>query len=597
MAIDRAIIETIRDRIDIAEIVGQTVTLKRAGSSLKGLCPFHQEKTPSFNVVPHKQIFNCFGCGEGGDVFKFVMKTRGLEFVDAVKELAATCGVTIEERQLTDEDRRRIRARADLHELCEAACQWFQTALQTRPDADLAREYLRERGISPETISAYRLGYAPDTWDALINHLHGKGYDAKLIVDAGLARQRREGRQGAYDLFRGRLIVPIEDARSRVVAFGGRILESVAERSSVVHADAPKYVNSPETSIYRKSSILYGLPHARRAVQQKSRLLVVEGYFDVLSLHQAGFQETVATCGTALTPEHMKLIRPLTQTVVALFDADEAGVRAAVRSMPLFLTAGIEPKRMSLGEDKDPDAFIQARGPEAFESVLGQSEPLFELVLRRARATHGNSPEGKQRIVDDLAPVVRQYPAAARAAVISRIASALGIREDVIGGLVGRSRAEGGVGPARPMRWQGTRELNHLFWLLLHHPSTVAPVIAAADPAIVTDYDPAREALALLMEGKNLPEILHFLEDEDLSRVLLEAAARDGLYTSDNADNAARQILIKLELVHIEEALGSLERKIAGCTSSDDTSSYFSLVRDRQALQERKNAIRSRFAR
>jgi DNA primase len=588
--IDRSVIETIRDRVDIAEIVGQTVTLKRAGTSLKGLCPFHQEKTPSFHVVPHKEIFHCFGCGEGGDIFKFVMKTRGVEFVDAVKELAASCGVTIDERQLTEDERRRIKSRSDLYEVTEVACQWFHSNLRTRPEADLARSYLTERGITEETITSYRLGFAPDSWDALLNHLHTKGFDARMAVAAGLARERTEGRAGAYDLFRGRLIVPIEDARSRVVAFGGRILDSKQK-------DAPKYVNSPETSLYRKSTILYGLPHARRAVQQKNRLLVVEGYFDVLTLHQAGFQETVATCGTALTQEHMRAIRPLTQTVVALFDADEAGVRAAVRSMPLFLAAGIEARRLDVGADKDPDAYVLAHGAEAFETLLQDTEPLFELVLRRARATHGTSPEGKQRTVDELAPVVRQYPAAARAAVVARIASALGIREDVVGQWIGRSRAEGGPGPARPLKWRGSKELNHLFWLLVHHPSEVAAVVGETEPAVVTRYDPARRALSMLMAGQKLTEVLDSIKDPDMTQVLLKVAARDELYSADKAKNAAMQIVDKLELQHIDEQIVELEAQMATCTNANDTSSYFSLMRNRQTLQERKNAIRSRFAR
>jgi DNA primase len=587
--IDRSVIESIRDRVDIAELVGQTVTLKRAGTSLKGLCPFHQEKTPSFNVVPHKGIFHCFGCGEGGDIFKFVMKTRGVDFIEAVKDLAASCGVTIEERQLTEDERRKIRARADIYDVTEAACQWFHSNLLTRPEAAYARKYLEERGITEETTAAYRLGFAPESWDALLNHLHIEGYSGQMAVDAGLARERTEGRRGAYDLFRGRLIVPIEDARGRVVAFGGRVLDTGPK-------DAPKYVNSPETTIYRKSAILYGLSHARRAVQQKKRMLVVEGYFDVLTLHQAGFHETVATCGTALTPEHMKAIRPLTQTVVALFDSDTAGVRAAVKSMPLFLGAGIEPRRLDVGEDKDPDAYVLAHGADAFEALLSKSESLFELVLRQARATHGTSPEGKQRTVEELAPVVRQYPSAARSGVVVRIASALGIREDVVGEWIGRSRAEGGPGPARPLRWRGTKEVNHLFWLLVHHSSEVGEVVASTEPTVVTEYDPARRALSRLMAGQKLTEVLDSVKDPDLHRVLLAVAAMDGLYPADKARNAALQIVAKLELQFIDRQIAENDRQLVTCTNADDTSSYFSLVRERQALQERKNAIRSRFA-
>jgi DNA primase len=597
--IDRGIIESIRDRVDIAEIVGQTVTLKRRGTSLVGLCPFHQEKTPSFSVVPHKGIFHCFGCGEGGDIFGFVMKTRGIEFIEAVKDLASSCGVTIEERQLTPDERRRMQARAGLHDVNEAACQWFQSVLLTRPEGKIARDYLVGRGLTEDTVSAFRLGYALPTWDALQNHLHAQGYASELVVAAGLGRQRADSGQGrsAYDLFRGRLMVPIMDTRGRVAAFGGRVLDGVVGPGDAVRSDAPKYVNSPETDIYKKSRVLYGLHQARRAIQLKDRVLVVEGYFDVLSLHQAGFEEAVATCGTALTPGHMKVIRPLTRTAVAVFDADTAGVRAAVRSMPLFVVAGIEVKRLDLGESKDPDEFVQVQGAEAFEARLGTAEPLLELVLRDARASHGSSPEGRQRTVEQLAPLLREYPGPARSAVVARVSSTLGLREDVVSQWIGRAREVPSVGPAAPARWRGTKELNHLFWLLLHHPDMVSTVISSADPDIVTDYAPARQAFALLMKGKSLPEVLDSVGDNDLSRVLRAAAARVGLYEAEKAENAAYQILDRLEIRNIDTALTDLEREIATCAIADDTSSYFSLVRARQALQKRKDAIKTRFAR
>jgi DNA primase len=356
-------------------------------------------------------------------------------------------------------------------------------------------------------------------------------------------------------------------------------------------------VNSPETDIYKKSKVLYGLYQARRSIQLKNRVLVVEGYFDVLSLHQSGFEEAVATCGTALTPDHMRIIRPLARTAVAVFDGDSAGIRAAVRSMPLFVGAGIEVKRLDLGEAKDPDEFVQTLGAEAFESRLSTSEPLLELVLRDAKSAHGSSPEGRQRAVEQLAPLLRKYPGPARSAVFARVASTLGLREDVVDSWVGRARMEPSVGPAPPARWRGSRELNHLFWLLLHHPEGVAEVIAKAEPSMITEYGPARQAFALLMEGRELPEVLDSVGDPDLARVLRAAAAREGLYGAENAMNAACQILDKFEIRQIDTELTSLESEIATCASSNDTSSYFSLVRDRQTLQKRKDAIKTRFAR
>jgi DNA primase len=386
------------------------------------------------------------------------------------------------------------------------------------------------------------------------------------------------------------------------VAFGGRILESLAGKSDAVHADGAKYLNSPETDIYKKSRVLFGLHQARRSVQNKDRVLVVEGYFDVISLHQAGFEEAVATCGTALTEEHSKLIRPLTRRVVALFDSDEAGLRAAERSMPIFVRSGLEPYRLAIPGAKDPDEFIQERGPEAFADALTRSTPLFELLLERSRTRHGSSPQGKQKTVEELAPLIRQFETAARQAIVGRVASALAIGEGVIFEWVGKARDNSPAGDrVAPVRgnWRGTKALNQLFWLLIHHHDIVAPEIINADPDpdMITDYPAAKHAFALLIDGTPVAKVLDFIHDENLRAVLLAASAKDTLISASNAANAAMQSLDTLEVRSIDEDLRLIDQAIATCNISDDESSYLSLVRNRQALQQRKNAIKQRFAR
>lgn len=589
MTIPRETVEAIRERADLVEIVSQVVTLKRRGSSYVGLCPFHQEKSPSFNVVPDKGFYHCFGCGEGGDVFTFLQKTRGLEFGEAVRELATQVGITIEERRLTSDERRRMSVRRDLYACCAAAADWFHGVLMTRPEGREAREYLRDRGIDDETIRSWRLGLAPDSWDALLTALHRQGFDADLVVSAGLAKAR-EGGRGAYALFRGRVMVPIEDPRGRVVAFGGRVLGG----------GGPKYVNSPETPIYKKSEVLFGLARARSAIQRNDRILVVEGYFDVLSLHQAGFSEAVATCGTALTGEHIKLIRPLTRTVVALFDADEAGMRAATRSLELFLEADIEPRRLDLRTDaegpKDPDEFIRARGPEAFETLLRNSEPLFELVLRQAINRHGATPGGRSRTLEDLAPLVRRHGPLTREALITRLSSALGLPEAAVRGKVlgHRTRAvraaRGGGGGG----WRGTPELRHLLWLLLHYPDQVAGVVVDADPEWVSDRPGALRAVGMLLDGRRLTEVVEALDDPDLVRLLRAAAARQDLYPADRAAAAARQIVARMEENWIRQRLVQLENDIRACASGGDRSRIDELLRRRQELQHRMKTLKHR---
>jgi len=604
MVIARDVIESIRERVDLVQLVQQTVTLKKKGSSLVGLCPFHQEKTPSFGVVPHKNIFHCFGCGEGGDCFKFVMKTRGLSFFEAIKELGEQVGIDVEDKQLTEAEKKRYQKRATLYDVCEAASRFYHSCLLTRPEGKPALDYLTNRGITEETIKAFQIGFAPARWDAVLDYLRREGYSPQLAASAGLVRFRNESdpSQGCYDMFRGRVMIPILDKRGKVVAFGGRVLESLAGTSDAVHSDAAKYVNSSETDIYIKSKVLYGLQQARRSVQARDRILVVEGYFDVISLHQAGFEEAVATCGTALTEEHCRMIRPLTRKVVALFDSDEAGLRAAERSMPLFVSADIEPYRLDIGEAKDPDEFIQSSGSEAFAALLERGEPLFELLLARARAKFGSSPQGKQKTVESLAPLIRRYSSAAQAAVGGRVSSALGIREDIVAEWVGRAR----LGPAptsnsvvTTVGWRGSKALNGLFWLLIHHNDLVVPEILTAnpDPDIISDYPPAKQAFALLLDGRPVTEVLDFVSDSGLRAVLLAAAGMEELFSAENAGFAAVQNILTLELVHIDECLRIVDEQLTGCNIEEDKSSYFSLLRDRQALQQRKDAIKNRFTR
>ena len=604
MAFSRDVIDSVRDRVDLVQLIQQTVSLKRKGSSLVGLCPFHQEKTGSFNVVPHKNIFHCFGCGVGGDCFKFVMLSRGLSFYEAIKELADQVGIELEDKQVTEAEKQRYKQRTSLYDVCSEASRYYHSVLMTRPEGRPALDYLLERGITEETIKAFQLGFAPAAWDGVQKYLNNKGFRTEILAKAGLIRWRNESdkSRGGYDLFRGRVMVPIVDARGKVVAFGGRVLESVAGSSDAVKVDAPKYVNSVETDIYKKGRVLYGLHQARRSVQNKDRLLVVEGYFDVISLHQAGFEESVATCGTALTQEHSKLIRPLTRKVIALFDADEAGLRAAVRSMPICVRAGIESYRLEIEGAKDPDEFIQKHGAEAFAGALERSTSLFELLLERSRKQHGSSPQGKQKTVEDLAPTMRLFESAARQVVVGRVSSALGISEGVVSEWVGKARLPStspDTIPVQRRNWRGSKALNQLFWLLIHHNDLVAAEIATADPDpdMITDYGPAKQAFALLLDGQQVIEVLDFIQDEDLRSVLLAAASLESLIPADKAVNAAKQNLDTLEIRHIDEALRTLDTTIATCNISDDESSYFVLLRNRQALQQRKDAIRRRFAR
>ncbi|MCB9779047.1 MAG: DNA primase [Alphaproteobacteria bacterium] len=609
----RELIDTIRDRVDIVEVVGQVVTLQRKGTSHVGLCPFHGEKTPSFNVVPGKGIYHCFGCGAGGDVFQFVMNTQGVSFMEAVRELGARVGVAVEERELSREERARMKARTDLYEICDLACQYFQGVLRTRPEGAVARDYLAGRGMEESTWERYKLGYAPPTWASLTDWLKGQGVSPELAVRAGVAKERRGG-GGAYDMFRGRVIVPIQDARGRVVAFGGRHLESMPGDDQ---RDAPpKYVNSPETGIYSKSKTLYALSHARPAVQRKGRVLVVEGYFDVLSLHQAGFTEAVATCGTALTDEHLQLLRPLTTSVVALFDSDSAGVRAALKSLDMFVDAGMEARRLDLGESKDPDEFVQAHGADAFEALLRDTETLFDMAVRHHKQRCGATPAGRRQALDAMLPTVRRLDGARRDAAISRLASALELNDVVVRELVGRGGPPRGPAPD-PMgpppelpppgypvpagpRFGADKDVNHILWLLINHPRQVVPVLNEHDPGLISDRLDVQMVVARLMQGEPLPAVLEDVEDPAVELVLRRCAVpnptvRDGkgedLYTAQVAATAMVRLLAKRQLRDVEDALARVKHDLAGCGPAVDRSRWQTLMEQRQQLSQRRREL------
>ena len=581
--VPRELIDVIRERVNLVELIGQTVRLSQKGSSWMGLCPFHQERSPSFSVVPNKGIYHCFGCGEGGDAFTFLQKTRGLSFFESVKELGDHVGVRVDERELSPQERQRLRQRSSLHEVIELACRWFRAQLRSTEEGRVGLRYLAARSITDETIDRWKMGFAPARWDGLLSALTAEGVTLDQAVEAGLVRRRERG-GGAYDLFRGRVILPIEDARGRVVAFGGRSLPELQDERD---REAPKYVNSPETPIYKKSSVLFGLAQARAAAQRTGRLLVVEGYFDVISLHQAGFAEAVATCGTALTPEHARLIAPLARQVVALFDADEAGQRAAVKSLDLFLEVGMEPRRLEIGEAKDPDEFIVKFGAEAFAQALAQSTPLIELLLRRSAARNGTSPGGVDAVIGELRPYVERLNPASQDSVLERMSRILGPSSAVLREAMfrqGRPAAPPAAGPTP--RFRGDRDLNHLLWIVLHFPEEALPMLVTVEPALVSTRESVQWTLAQLVMGTPLPAVLDQLHDDDLRSILrIAASSHPGLYRRDQAGPAVAEIIARRRVEGTRARLTEVEGALSTCHPGQDRQRYQELLREKQELQ------------
>jgi DNA primase len=370
------IIGRVRDSADIVDLVSGYVSLKKTGKNHTGLCPFHAEKTPSFSVNPDKQIFHCFGCGAGGDVFKFLELQEGLNFPEAVRKLADRAGITLPaESRSRSQDKGASEERAALIQIVAEAAAFFQKEL-AGPAGAAARTYLKKRGVNEQAIRDFGLGFARNEWDALLRFLTQKGYKPGQIERAGLVVRRSEG-EGHYDRFRGRIIFPIRDIGGTVIAFGGRVMDDAL----------PKYLNSSETPLYSKSNTLYCLNSAKEQGRKLGYFIIVEGYLDAIACHQYGVRNAVATLGTALTEGHLRLLRRFADKLVLIFDPDPAGVRASLRSFDLFVSSGMKVNVVSLPDNDDPDTFLQKRGHDAFADRLRQSEKFMDFVLTQVLKT------------------------------------------------------------------------------------------------------------------------------------------------------------------------------------------------------------------
>ncbi len=392
-------IDEIRDRTDIVEVVSSYLPLKRAGVNNQGLCPFHQEKSPSFNVNSARQIFHCFGCGVGGNVFSFLMRMEGLSFPEAVRRLGEKVGIDVEEEAISPDEIRRREERERVLRINEVAGAFYHQLLLEDEVGVLGRRYLRQRGYEGETARAFQLGFAPEGWDSLAKHLTEKIFSNDDVQKAGLVRPGKQDR-GHYDLFRNRLLFPIHDLQGRIVAFGGRVLDD----------SLPKYINSPETAVYHKGQTLYGLYQARDAMRHSNEALVVEGYFDVMALHRAGFSGAVATCGTALTADHARLLKRYADKILLIFDADAAGRKATFRAMDALLPVGLSVSVVAMPAGEDPDSLLKARGEQGFRFCLDAARPVLEVFIEDQLHINDESVEGRARAAEQVLERIRRLP-------------------------------------------------------------------------------------------------------------------------------------------------------------------------------------------
>ena len=514
-------------RRDIVSYIGRYVALKPSGRNFLGLCPFHQEKTPSFSVHRERQFFHCFGCKESGDIFSFVMKYEGLTFPEAVRKLAQEAGVNLPQSS-GNRSAGEVRARQKEAECIRAntiAAEYFLHAWRS-PAARAAEQYLKTRGIDTATVQLFQIGYAPNRRDGLLRHLKAHGISEEIALDAGLASQR-DGR-APYDLFRNRIMFPITDLRGRIVAFGGRALGDVQ----------PKYLNTPQTQLFSKREHLYGLVQARAAVRQQGYVIVCEGYTDVIALAQAGIGNAVASLGTAFTKEQARTLKRLTTEVILAFDGDTAGRTAADRGLDILREEGLAVRVALLPQGQDPDSFVRAHGPEAFLAQLEAAMSLTEFKIEEALGAFDlGSVDGRAGAVEATLPILAGVTSpVAREAYVARIASRVGTSsravfaaleqflqrtgrrtgdrhriersryttiDSPVRGRDRRSAAEHEKLPGLPQQDTAVSEERTVLWLLLRQPEQIEKVYATLgeSPFVRGEHNALFKALRLLANG------------------------------------------------------------------------------------------------
>lgn len=585
-------IEAIRNRIDIVDLVGRYVSLRQAGRSFKGLCPFHSEKTPSFQVNPQLGIFHCFGCHAGGNAFAFLMRHDNLTFPEAVRALARECGIEVPEERGAGEAGlgRRLR------EACAAAERFYRESLRG-PEAAAARAYLAKRGFDAETCARFAIGFAPDRWEALVRALDAARVPAALAVQAGLLG---ESQRGHYDRLRGRVIFPIRDVRGDPVAFGGRALPDAQGRTP-----EPKYLNTPETPLFRKREGFYGMPDALEAIRRAGRAVVVEGYFDRIALARAGIGEALATCGTALTEDHARQLRRRTQEVVLLFDGDAAGQRAVERSLALLLPEGLRVRAAELPAGEDPDTYLETHGAEALRRLVDEARPALDGVIRRAIARGCATPWEKADAVAAVVPLLVLVPdPVERGETARQLSFAAGVPAEEVESALRRVRAGRGADERDPddvsprtgsgPRVESTeaRWARNLARTLVHFPA-LARAIDPDELALLVP-EPWDRVLSTLVDtladraDADVAALADALGGEAAAELRAVAVEAPPAESSEAAGSGMSDTIQRLRQRHLAEQERELTRRLRQATSQAEQEA---ILVEKQRIQEQKRRV------
>lgn len=573
-------IRQIQEAADIKEVVGEYVRLRRAGKNWVGLCPFHADKKPSFTVSEHKQLFHCFGCGVSGNVFTFVMKIKGLTFAEAVLDLASRYNIDVSPADLSAGEKKELDEKRRMLELNELAQRFFRDNLKAGEGAE-ARAYLKKRGIPERITEEFGLGFAPPKWTALLEYLERKGADVGLAQKVGLVKEGvPSGR--LRDHFVSRITFPIRDTRGKIIGFGGRIIGD----------GEPKYLNSPESPVFNKSSTLYGLYEARADISARDQAIVVEGYFDLLAVVSKGIREVVAPLGTALTTSHLRVLKRIASRVVLLFDADEAGLKAATRVVPLALAEGVDTRVALLPAGMDPDEFLKARSPDDLTELVGRAEPALDFYLERLlRERAATTPEEKRYLLNDVVPILEEIKdPILRSLYSERVAWKLGVKEDQISSIMfRRKRKEDDEGPDERrepfLGVDGPERL--LVKMMIFCPEAVQLVketgllrffcnskIAALASRLVDFYD----------KGEDLsPSLLMNIVEDDLKKIVGEMLICGEEEKSD-AKQIAENCVYKIVQRQIHKEIEAVNVSVKRAEQKNDYKAVTDLLRKKQKL-------------
>ena len=577
--------EEVKKAADIVEVIGQYVELKKRGQNYIGLCPFHSERSPSFTVNQSKQIYHCFGCGRGGDVFTFWMEYHNSDFPQSLKSLAERYNIPLPQKRDVYADRKKTELKEQLFKINDLAGRYFHTILVKSANGKPGRDYFSRRYISQETIAQFRLGYVVNKWDGLLSYLKSKNCSLDRAAKAGLLIPKNN--KEYYDRFRGRIMFPIFDLNHHSIGFGGRILDD----------SLPKYINTPETPIYHKGYSLYGLDSAFEDIRKKDLTIIVEGYMDMLVLRQHGISNVVASLGTALTSDQIRRLKGYTKNVVVLFDPDDAGREAALKSFPLFLNEGISAKVVVLPQGEDPDSFVNKHGSDAFKKVLERAAPIFDFYLDQTLAHMGHGVDGQIKALSEVLPVFMNLgQGATRFLYVHRFAEKTGINEATVWEELKHregTRTNGRDIPQLKSKFFETQDPRKygsdlpFFNLLLHYPEKIDTFrdqeweLIVSDPEIIAIIKVVMEKFP--SEG-NLDRIEEFLDSPVAKEQLRVSLMSQPFYSAESVSQAVSEFEKKIAQVKVSQSI----RK---ASAEGDMEMLNRLIREKQDLDSDNKGI------